>query len=350
MSNEPIQTVIPVIIDDVQPEVTALVQSTGLAQEALAPLQQSFAPYFTEAKGIIEKSRAIIVTDASQKLELKLARTYRLALRTIRNDSDKMRKALKEDSLRRSKAIDGFHNILLHVTESEEKRLQEQEDFVERKEAARKASLKIERENALAPYGLDTSFMALADMPDEVWAQLLDNTRTAFNAKQEELRKAEEDRIRAEHEKLKENARIREENDRLKHEAEAREVAARKEREAIEANAKAEREELERKTDIARRESELKLRAEQEARAKAESEAIAAKKAEADRLAKEQESRERAEAAPDGAKLLAFAELLRTLPIPTMTSRRGKFAALELKGYISEAASYARRTGDDISK
>lgn len=220
---------------DEQKEMLVVVQQTGLQADTAKNLQDSFAPLFRNARGILEKSRAITVTDASQKLEIKLARECRLALRSIRVEGDKTRKALKEDSLRRGKAIDGFYNILLHLTEAEEARLDEQEKFVERQEAARKAQLKLDREKALQPFGVDTAFMSLGEMSDEAFAQLLDNSRIAHEAKQAELRRVEEERIRLENERLKEAARIREENERLRREAAEREEAATKERERIKA-------------------------------------------------------------------------------------------------------------------
>lgn len=219
------------IMPDERKEALAVVQQNQLAPDTAASLQQSFTPLFANARAVLEKSKAIVVTDASQKLEIKMARECRLALRAIRIEGDKTRKSLKEESLRKSRAIDGMYAILLHLTESEENRLDEQEKFVARQEEARKAKLKADREEALRPYGLDCSFMALGEMPDETFAQLLENTRSAHEAKLAAARKAEEDRIRAENERLKEEQRIRDENARLKREADERAAAEKAEKE-----------------------------------------------------------------------------------------------------------------------
>lgn len=273
----------PEVLPEADKEVLAVVQQHGLQPDTAKNLTASFAPLFVEARGVLEKSRTIIVTDSSQKLEIKLARECRLALRLIRVNGDKTRKALKEESLRKGKAIDGFYNILLHLTEREETRLDEQEKFVERQEAQRKVALKGDRENALQPYGIDTTFYQLGEMSDEAWAQLLENTRAAHAAKIETQRKAEAERIRIDNERLKEEHRIREENERLRCEAEERERAA-----------KAERERLEREKAAAEEQARKEREAAATAAAAAETER---RRLEAEKLVAEEKARSDKEAA-----------------------------------------------------
>lgn len=276
-----------VVAPPVETQLLAVVEQTSLAPEAAKSIQTSFAPLFKQAGELLTQSRVIIVTDASQVAQIELSRAFRLQLRKIRIAGENLRKSLQEDAQRRIKALNGFQHILEDLIGSEEARLDQQEKIVERQEAARKEALRVERTKALAPYQLDTSFIALADMPDETFAQLLENTRAAHESKLAAARKAEEGRIRQENERLKEEARIREENARLKREADEREAAAkverervaaekaaadaalaaerqrvareqaeaaekaRKEREAIEAKARSEREEVERKAKAA---------------------------------------------------------------------------------------------------
>lgn len=323
------------IMPDANAELAVIVSENRLAPEAAQSLQASFSPLFAEARSVIEKSREITVTDASQKLEIKLAREFRLELRRIRTTGDKLRRELKDESLRRGRAIDGFQNILLHLTAEEEERLDAQEKFVERQEAQRKAQLKASREAALAPYGLDTSFLQLGDMPDDTFAQLLENTRAGHEAKLAAARKVEEDRIRAENERLKEEERIRAENVRLQREAKERDDAARKEREAVAAREKAQREA-----------AEATLRAEREAREKVERELKAERDAEETRkrdeaaaARKAAAAARKAAAAPDREKLLYYARAVRALDLPKFATQpaadvatlviaqRNKFAA-----------------------
>lgn len=378
-------------------DLTAVIRDSGLQPEVAQNLQVSFAPMFSGARDIISKSKAIVVTDVGQKLETKLACEYRKALKNLRIDADKTRKLLKEDSLRRGKAIDGFYNILLDIIAPEETRLEEQEKFVERKEQERKAALKIEREKALAPYGIDTTFYSLGEMPDESWAQLLENTRVSHEAKLAAARKAEEERIRLENERLKEEARIREENERLKKEAAEKEEAARIERERhaaaeadaaakaiaelkrVEAAQKAQEEKAlieqdriraeaetarkaaeeaanketqrlkaiaeaeQKKAETARLAAEAEATKQREAREKLEAEALAAKAA-AEKHAEEQaEAARQASLAPDRQKLQKISAHLRTLELPEVSSAEAVIVRNEISMRLGKLALWIEK-------
>lgn len=346
------QIITPEIVAPEQSQLVAVIQQNNLPEPVAQSLRSSFAPLFASAQNILEKSRNIVVTDAAQKLEIKLARECRLALRAVRVEGDKIRKSLKDQSLREGRAIDGFQNILLHLTESEEKRLDEQEKFVERKESERKAALKSSREAALAPFGVNTIFMSLADMPDDVFAQLLENTRAAHEAKLAAERKEEEDRIAAENARIKEDARIREENARLKREADEREAKAKKEREDAEAILASERakaakakKDADDKAQAEKDAAEATLRAERAKAAKLLAEIQAAKDAETNRINAQKEAARKAAKAPDKEKVIAYARSVRALEVPMFSTneanelaaviiaQRNKFAAwIEEKG------------------
>jgi len=64
-------------------------------------------------------------------------------------------------------------------------------------EVERKAATRESRETLLAPYGVDTTLYKLGDMPEATFQQLLDNSRTAYEAKLAAEAKAEVDRIAA---------------------------------------------------------------------------------------------------------------------------------------------------------
>lgn len=233
------------IIDD--NKLREIVTQNGLPIEAIQSLRCSFAPLFKKAADLLAQSKAVVVTDASQVAQINLSRVFRLELRKIRIAGESRRRELKEESLRRGRAIDGFQNILEELIGAEETRLAEGEKIVERAEAARKTQLKIDREAALKPFGIDTTFYALADMTDEAWAQLLENSQAAHARKQEEARVAQEEKIRAENERLRKAEEMRLENLRLKREAEEREAAIKAEmlRQQEELMAKVAREEEE---------------------------------------------------------------------------------------------------------
>lgn len=362
-----------VVAPEQKKELLAVVEQNQIGDDTALSLQRSFAPLFKNARCVIEKSRTITVTDASQKVEIKVAREYRLALKNIRVESDKKRRALKEESLRMGRAIDGFHAILLSFTQAEETRLQEQEDFVARQEAVRKAQLKLDREKALAPFGIDTAFYNLADMTDQGFAQLLENTQAAHVVKQEQAQKAEEERIRLENERLREQQRMMQENARLKKEREEQEAAAKAERERLEAIAAKEREKARAAAEQARKEKEAaeaehqrKLgeerkvaaekqrqadeasRKEREARKRLEQEKRDREAAEEKKRQEEAEAAERAAAAPDRVKFIALAAAILKLDVPKASSRKGKLLRMAITEKVRELATWVADEAESL--
>jgi hypothetical protein len=294
-----------------QAELAVVVRQNSLLPETAQSLQQSFGGLFSEARSVLEKSRGIVVKSAEQKLEIKLARECRLALKAIRVAGDKTRKTLKEESLKKGKAIDGFYNILEHLVSTEETRLEEQEKFVERQEAARKAALKSEREIVLRDLEADPALYQLAEMTDETFTQLVDGIKLARAAAAEKRRKEEADRIAREKAEAEERERVRQENERLKREAEEREAQlkaerekAERERREAEAKAAAERKALEEKARVEREAIERKAA---EERARIEAERKAEREA-AEKIAAEREAKERAERQAAEAKMKAERE------------------------------------------
>lgn len=351
----------------VQQELQVIVQQNALQPETAKSLQASFAPLFQQARDVIDKSRGIVVTDAKQKLEMKMAKACRLELKALRVTGEKTRKELKEESLRKGKAIDGFNAILVHLISTEENRLQAQEDFVERQEEQRRATLKADREKVLLAIQVDPNLYQLADMTEETFQQLVEGTKLARAAEAERRRKEEAERIEREAKEAAERERIRLENERLKKEAEEKEAALKAEREAA-AKAKAEADERTRQAmEAAKREqerieaenqkklAEFKRKAKEEAdaaeaKAKAEREEhdrkvreleIAARKQkaadiaamaglekkmqalrEADerRIAAEKEAARKAAAAPDRDKLINYAHIIKSIELPTLST------------------------------
>ena len=372
------------VVTEIPQELATAVQSAGLAAESAHTLESKFAPLFAEAKSLVMQAQGITVTDASQAVQMKLARTVRLALRNVRIRAEGERKSLKEDSLRRGKAIDGVYNVLAYLVEPVEERLKAAEEFAERIEAERKAKLKAEREEALRPFGVNTAFYDIANMPADAWDELFAGAVAAHKAKEEAARKAEEARIAKEKADAEERERIRAENERLKREAfeaekaaqaERERVAAEKrasdekariEREKIEAEMRKQREDADRKAREAaaaakaeREAAEAKARAEQEAirkqaqaereaREKAEAEAKRLRDAEAARIAAEDAVRKKAARAPDREKVRAFAATVRSLPIPQASTTEGAAVVAEIAAQVEKVAAWLEKKGDEL--
>jgi hypothetical protein len=389
--------------ESISTQLTVVVEQQGLALESAQNIKLAFAPFFDQAEEWRKKVELINVTDATQTREMKMARDTRLALREIRIKANKVREQLKEDSNRRGKAIQGVYNVLEFLISPMEKKLEDQEKFVQKKEEERKAALKVHREELLLPYQIDTSFYQLGEMSDDSFNQLLENIKLAHDAKAELARKAENDRIAKEKADLEERVRVQAEVERLRKEAAEKEAAlrierekaeavrketeekarkeleavqakaraeqkaaeilrketeekVRKEREALEAKAKAERDaaEVVRKAteEKARKEREVleaKIKAEKEASAKVIAEADAklkaAKDAEAKRVADELAAKKRAAAAPDKDKLKILIAQVRALPLPKMSTPEGTAIVEKIKGQVEKFAIWIEKEG-----
>jgi hypothetical protein len=262
-------------------ELVRVVTESGLENQTAEMLTSSFLPFFEKAKEWNEKAKALVVTDASQVSEMKMARVARLALREIRIDADKKRKELKEDSLRYGKAVQGVYNVIEYLIAPIEKHLQDQEDFAKIQEEKRKSELAASRQMDLQPYIEFVPYQVdLGSLTDEAWDKLLSGAKLQMAAKIEAERKAEEERIEASRKDSEERERIRLENERLKAAAIERERLATIEREKAEAERKA----LEEKARKEREEAERVL-ADERAKAEAELKRIEAAAIERERLA-----------------------------------------------------------------
>lgn len=375
------------VVAEIPQDLALVVQSSGLEVESARNVTDVFAPLFAQAHSWAEKVATIKVTDATQVREMKLARESRLALKEIRVIAEKNRTRLKEDSLRRGRAIDSVYNTLEALVKPLEAQLKEQEEFVKRQEEQRKARIKAEREEALRPFGVNTAFYQLAEMPEADWAALFNSTVAAHKAAKEAAEKAEAERTAKEQAETAERERIRQENERLRQEAEAAQKAAnaererllaeqraieeqaRKEREAIEANAKAElakqKAEADRLAAIAtakalaekqaaeaQRKAEqaaadAKAKVEREAREKAEAEARrlreaqeALKQAEALKLKQEAEAKAKAAHAPDREKIAALGTAILAIKMPEVSTPEGQAALAVVKEQFTRFAKW----------
>ncbi len=219
-------------------QLQVIVKESNLDQTKAAFILEKFQDYFKIADEWAQKARTIVVTDASQKSDMQIARVGRLFLRDKRIAVENARKEIKEQALREGKAIDGIANVLKALIVPIEEYLDKQEHFVELKAAEEEAERRREVE-----------------------------------------RRMEEERIAKEKAEAEERERIRQENERLRAEAIAREKKmeierekAEAERRAIEDKARKEREAAEQAAKV-ERERQEKILAEQKAKADAEKKA-----------------------------------------------------------------------------
>jgi hypothetical protein len=221
---------------------------------------------------------------------MKMAREARLALREIRINADKLRKELKEDSLRYGRAVQGVYNVIETNISPIEKHLEAQEKFKEiydmqQREAIRaeREALRIERE-ALAFDVRHYMFanISLGEITQDDFEKLLNVAKLQKKDAEDAAEKAESDRIAKEQAEAMERERLRVENEQLKAEALKRESERRAELDRIEfeqrkANIEAARIRKEadakvaaERAELERLQSELKAKVEAEQRAEAE--------------------------------------------------------------------------------
>ena len=127
-------------------EFELLLESSDIKQSAYLNLYNEFKECFDLAKEWEEKAKTIIVTHEDQTEDILRARTGRLFLRDKRIMVEKKRKEIKEEHLKKCKAIDGMANILKSLIEPIEDYLMRQEKFVEIRE---KEKIRLENEKRI---------------------------------------------------------------------------------------------------------------------------------------------------------------------------------------------------------
>lgn len=356
----------PFAVATIPDELEKAVTETGLSADGVQSLKDGFAPHFIRFHELAKAAKSITVGQP------KAAREMRLELKAVRVAAEKDRKAMKEDSLRRGKAIDGINSLLVYQLTPIEQAMDDIEKAEMIAEAKRIAALQAVRADDLVAYA-DPSFYDLGNMPDDQWDQLLSGAKAAHESKIAAAAKAEAERIEAERlaaeaeakrkaEEAAERERMRAENERLakaaaaerkareqaeakaaaeraevERQAAAEREAARKEREAIEAKAKAEREEAERLAQVERKKREA-----------IEAENARKVAVEAKRVATEKAAAKKAAAAPDKKKIAAIAESLRALAIPELTTDAGKALASKIKDQRDQFAAWVEAQAEKM--
>lgn len=334
----------------------------GLQESEVTVIEQAFMPKIVERDALKSVYEGLLTKELTPEL-CKEAKEIRLKLVKVRTGIADIHKTQKAFYLAAGRFVDAWKNKETTPIEQMEENLKSIETHYERIEAERITKLESERKEMVLKF---TEFPAanLALMTDDVFNAYLKGVELAYNAKIEEERKAEADRIAKEERKQKhiqrefevrdfgrffdwdssheettdeefamlvekakeaqkkdidEKEAQRKENERLKAEAEAKEKQLAIEREKAEAERKA----IEEKARKEREENERKLKAEQEAarlaaenaakeRARLEyeikqkeaAEEKARKEAELKAIA-EQKAKEAAAAAPDREKIIA---------------------------------------------
>ncbi len=321
-----------------QPNALALIaKRENIALEVAMPIIEAFQPFYNAAMALAEDAKGITVTDATQLAEMKEARKVRLLMMKARTGGDAVRKEQKDVYVRMGRAIDGIQREIVAIAAPVEERLEEAEKFAERAEAARKAAVLAERTRALAPLaGVTMGMYDLEKMTDEQFVALCHRLTEENKAKALAERKAKAARMAEQAKQAEEEERLRAENEKLKAErAEQDRLAAverQKQAEAMAAERRARAEE--------QRQYDAKLLAEQKARQAAEAERLRIEKETFAKIAAEELAKKKAAAAPDAEKLRAFAKALLAMPLPDVGCEDARLIAMQIDDSRKQLAAW----------
>jgi len=331
------------IVAPVEAQLVAYAGKSGLAETDAASLVEAFRPSIAATKLALDTYAGVAATvkDATCVSEIKQCREGRLALRRIRIDADKIRKARKEHAQVFVKTVDGFYNIIEGLITPVETALDEAEKTAERAELARKDALEAGRKVALAPFVANVALFPLRDMTEPAFVEMLGAMKATKEAADAKAKQAEADRLakieadRVEADRIKaDNARLKKEADDLAAKVIADKAASDKiladqkaKADADAADAKAEQDRIQKIADDAAQKAKddaaaaqkladdklaqerADAKAEQDRLKKISDDALAEQKRESDRLAKIEQ--DRVAAAEKTAKDLRDAETAR---------------------------------------
>jgi hypothetical protein len=135
-----------------------LIAQSGLQAETAQMIKDKFAPISEQLEKWDLMAKSFVVTDVTQKDEMKQARETRLLIVNIRTSAERIRKELKEDSLKFGNTVQSIYNDIEKQCKSIESHLKLQEDFEKNLIAAKIETLRIERESKIAEYREFTIF------------------------------------------------------------------------------------------------------------------------------------------------------------------------------------------------
>lgn len=298
-------------------------QKNDVGEETTLALRSTFMPFFEEADELAKTAKVLVVTSENQTEEMDRAREMRLEIKAIRIMVDKNRKNLKEEVVRKGKAIDGMANIIKFLIVPVEEHLQKQEDFVKIREARFKEELRARRDMELRGFDMsavDIACYNLAEMSEDGYQQLRDSWKMTFENKLKLELEVEEKRIAAKKAEAEERAILATENLKLKAEHEEADKKAKEKLAKEKAKLKTEREERQGLS------AELKAREEAEELQKREA----------------QEAFRKAGLAPDKDKLWAFATTLSETMCADLESEKANAILKQAHIDIGEVSAYIR--------
>jgi len=208
-------------------QLSLILNKSGLEAVKKEYILQQFNEFSVIAEEWETRAKQIVVKEEYDTDTMKLAKEGRLFLVKKRGDIERVRKQLKEQSLREGQTIDAVARGLKLLIEPIEEYLESQEKYADLLEQKRKEERKIKRLELLKPFEETENFFSLnhdlLNMSDEAFNNLFSGTKLNYKAKKEAERKAEKERIAKEKAEAEEREKMKLENEKLKAEAIERE-------------------------------------------------------------------------------------------------------------------------------
>lgn len=299
-----------------------VIQQSGLEIQEGEEIKQSYLPFAIQLAEIQEQAVKINFENPTG-LDETIARELRLKTVKIRTGASDLKDSRKKIHLLKGNLEQAAYNLIAASCKLSEETFTTVEKAREIAEAKRKAELKVIRDAEILPLAEFVPFgMDLGKFSEEDYQKLLEGARLQMEQKKEFEWKAEQARIEAEQVRIAEEKRIREENEGLQKQLETERKAA------------------EEKARIERKASEAKLKEEREARAKAEDEI----KAKADQERKAENIRlqaeKKAKSAPDKQKLTLLAATISAIPLPDMSTIEGMAILESVKELLKKTSEF----------
>lgn len=306
-------------------ELERVVKESGLQLNEAAEIKGNYLPFLVEFEKIRNQAQSIDTVNPTEADE-RFSRELRLKTVKIRTAAEAKKEERKRIHLLRGNLEQASFNIVKSTCQLAEESFLQVEKVRENKEAERKAALKSERLELLAPFNFqfDNGFH-LDEMSQDAFDNLLAGVKKVHEDRIEQERKAQEERIAREKADAEERERVRIENERLNKEAIEREAILLEERRAA---------------NKIQAQQELKLKAEREAKERAESELKAKQlaeetaKKEADKLARKLARQ------PDKAKLILLAKELEMYTLPDFKSAEAQHIADGVKVLMKKVSDF----------
>jgi hypothetical protein len=172
--------------------IDQVVKESGLVLTEATEIKGAYLPFLSQLQEVVEQAGKINA-DNPTDIDENIARELRLKSVKIRTGSEKLKDERKKIYLVKGNLEQASYNVIKNSCLLAEAALEEVEKAREKKEAARKEALRIDRLDMLKPYCDNPEFYPLGEMDESGFNDLLNGMKLQAEAKA----KAEQDRLEA---------------------------------------------------------------------------------------------------------------------------------------------------------